>query len=212
MSKSQGKLEALKQLKKAYLKQMFPRNGESVPQMRFTGFGEEWERKMLGDVARVLNGDRGVNYPSGSDFIDSGVPFINAGHIQNGAVVFDNMDYISAKHYNKLSGAKLQIDDILFCLRGSLGKYALYKLNVGAPASSLAVVRCGKKLSTMYLFQLLSSEIVKQQVLVDNNGSSQPNLSAQSLKNFKIPLPTLPEQTAIGNFFRTLDALIKLHS
>ena len=95
----------------------------------------------LGSVAQIINGDRSSHYPSGNDFQDSGVPFINAGHLQKGKVDYSSMDYISHEKYNQLSGAKIQQNDILLCLRGSLGKYALVTTDGGAPASSIAVIR-----------------------------------------------------------------------
>jgi type I restriction enzyme S subunit len=95
----------------------------------------------LGSIAQIINGDRSSNYPSGDDFQDMGVPFINAGHLQNGKVDYSSMDYISHEKYNQLSGAKIQRNDILLCLRGSLGKYALVTADGGAPASSIAVIR-----------------------------------------------------------------------
>jgi len=36
------KLDGLKELKKAYLQQMFPQAGETVPRLRFEGFAENW--------------------------------------------------------------------------------------------------------------------------------------------------------------------------
>jgi len=46
------KLEGLKEIKRAYLQQMFPRDGETVPRVRFKGFTGEWERKKLGEVLK----------------------------------------------------------------------------------------------------------------------------------------------------------------
>ena len=86
----------------------------------------------LGSVTQIINGDRSSNYPSGDDFQNVGVPFINAGHLQNGKVNYSSMDYISHEKYNQLSGAKIQRNDILLCLRGSLGKYAFVTTDGGA--------------------------------------------------------------------------------
>ena len=57
--------------------------------------------------------DRGINYPSDSDFVNYGVPFINAGHIKDGKIDFSKMDYISEDHYQRMGGAKLKRDDII---------------------------------------------------------------------------------------------------
>lgn len=84
-----------------------------------------WEYKKLGEVATFINGDRGKNYPSAKDFVESGVPFINAGHLNNGIISYDKMNYITINKYNSLGSGKIIKNDILFCLRGSLGKYAI---------------------------------------------------------------------------------------
>ena len=165
----------------------------------------------LGSVAQIINGDRSSNYPSGDDFQDSGVPFINAGHLQKGKVDYSSMDYISHEKYNQLSGAKIQQHDILLCLRGSLGKYALVTTDGGAPASSIAVIRPNtERIDPVYLSQIIASSIFQKQIEVENNGSSQPNLSAKSVSDFKIPLPSLEEQQNIAAALYDTDNMIGL--
>ena len=165
----------------------------------------------LGSIAQIINGDRSSNYPSGDDFQDMGVPFINAGHLQNGKVDYSSMDYISHEKYNQLSGAKIQRNDILLCLRGSLGKYALVTADGGAPASSIAVIRPNpEKIDSRYLSQIIASSIFQKQIEVENNGSSQPNLSAKSVSGFEIPLPSLEEQQKIASALSGMDAMIDL--
>lgn len=163
----------------------------------------------LDTVCDVLNGDRGINYPSSSDLVLYGIPFINAGAIENRNINFKKVDFITESKYNSLSGAKFEKGDIVFCLRGSLGKYAMLKIGRGAPASSLAVLRCkSNSLNNKFLFQLLGSEIIEKQILSENNGSSQPNLSAESVKRFLIPLPGIIEQIAISGTLSDVDSLI----
>ncbi|MBK1811554.1 restriction endonuclease subunit S [Clostridium sp. YIM B02505] len=176
---------------------------------RLDGFGGEWEEKTLGTCCNILNGDRGVNYPSGNEFIDIGVPFINAGHIKERKISFDNMDYISDEHYQKLSGAKIESGDVLFCLRGSLGKHAKVEFDYAAPASSLCVIRCKNNLiNNNFLFHLMGCSIIKNQIENCNTGSSQPNLSAKNIDDFYIPLPSIEEQVAIATILSDMDSEI----
>ncbi|MDV8003215.1 hypothetical protein R4P08_18475, partial [Rhodococcus sp. IEGM 1408] len=77
-----------------------------------------------------------------NELVDEGVPFINAGHLKDGRVDFSSMNYITAEKYATMGGAKLQAGDILYCLRGSLGKNCVYDLSSGgALASSLVALR-----------------------------------------------------------------------
>ena len=50
------KADGLKQLKKAYLQQMFPQDGEAVPRVRFAGFSGDWGKVKLGEVAGIISG------------------------------------------------------------------------------------------------------------------------------------------------------------
>ena len=47
----------------------------------------------LDNIAQLINGDRGKNYPSQNDISSSGdIPFVNAGHLQDGDICFDEMN------------------------------------------------------------------------------------------------------------------------
>jgi type I restriction enzyme S subunit len=159
----------------------------------------EWKKVKLKDVCSFINGDRGKNYPSSKDFVDSGIPFINAGHLNNKKVAFDSMNYITSEKYDSLNSGKVEINDILFCLRGSLGKLAIVNFEKGAIASSLVIIRVKEKLiSSKYLLHYLNSEYFKRQISRVNTGSTQPNLSATNVKKFEIPLPPIPTQIKIA--------------
>ena len=169
----------------------------------------DWEVKNLGEICDLINGDRSSKYPKDDEMVSSGIPFINAGHLKEGAVDFDEMDYITRNHYQSLSGAKIREGDILFCLRGSLGKNALVDFNDGAPASSLCVIR-HKTINEKLLFQIINSALFDKQIIDANSGSSQPNLSAKEVSNFLIPIPTSKEeQTAIANVLSGMDKEIE---
>ena len=47
-------IEKLKQLKSIWLKKMFPKKGERVPEWRFKGFTDAWEQRKLGDLLQTL--------------------------------------------------------------------------------------------------------------------------------------------------------------
>ena len=157
----------------------------------------KWEYKKLGEVATFINGDRGVNYPSQTDFVEVGIPFVNAGHLTNNKIDFSSMNYIKREKYDKLGSGKIRKGDILFCLRGSLGKKAIVdNLEEGAIASSLVIIR-PSKIDTNFLSYYLESPSIKREILRSNNGSSQPNLSAKSVSQFVVTVPQIADQKRI---------------
>lgn len=171
-------------------------------------FGEEQRLVELSEVCETFNGDRSSNYPSADERINAGVPFVNAGNLANGAITFNNMEYVSEEKYHQLSGGRIQTGDLLYCLRGSLGKCALADFDKGTIASSLMIIRCNQeRIQPKYLYEAMVSPFVERQMASANNGSSQPNLSAKSVKQFKIPLPPLALQQEFAAFVVQVDKL-----
>ena len=165
----------------------------------------------LDDVAFFINGDRGKNYPSQEDIVPNGdIPFVNAGHLNGREIIFDEMNYISREKYEKLNSGKFISGDILYCLRGSLGKKAIVNENIsGAIASSLVIIRPDtEKINANYLMFALDSPSINEQQLKANNGSSQPNLSAASVKKYIIELPDKDSQNEIVKRLLLLENVI----
>lgn len=108
------------------------------------------------------------------------------------------MNFIERERFNLVSRGKIIKGDLLFCLRGSLGKFAIVDdISEGAIASSLIIVRPGEQLNNRYLAAYFSSQLCLAQINKFRNGAAQPNLSGKNLGLFKIPLPLLPEQKRI---------------
>lgn len=157
-----------------------------------------WDIRKLGDICHFENGDRGTNYPSKSHRANIGIPFINAGHLNSSGLIMEKMDYITRERFNLLGSGKIKSGDILFCLRGSLGKFACVEgLTEGAIASSLVIVRPNELVSRAFLMAYFESKICADMIAKYSNGAAQPNLSAGNLRNFQIPLPPRPEQESI---------------
>lgn len=201
----------MKFVKNGCLSKMFPQKDATVPEMRLPGFTEAWEQRKLGELVEFYNGDRSSRYPNDSDMVSEGVPFINAGDLVSGRVKLDTANKITEEKFNELSGAKIQRGDIIYCLRGTLGKNAFVdNFDVGTVASSLVDIR-PKKVVGKYLYQVLNSDIEYTQRIVNDEGAAQPNLSAKNLSLFNIPMPDEVEQEKIAAYFDDFDNLITLH-
>ena len=182
----------------------------------FTNTKGDWDQKYLGDVCTFENGDRGENYPSASVRTSTGVPFINAGHLIEGKVDFRSMDFIPKSRFDLLSNGKIRPGDILFCLRGSLGKFATVgDLSEGAIASSLVIIRTKKMLLPEFLLGYLKSPLCAAMIQKHKGGTAQPNLSAASLRSFVIPLPQISDQErvvdSVNSFSDAIDRLSEIY-
>lgn len=171
---------------------------ESYLQSVFTQRGEGWVEKRLGEVCLFENGDRGTNYPSKSARTAIGIPFINAGHLNDDGLDLATMDYISRERFNLLSNGKIKKGDILFCLRGSLGKFAsVGDISEGAIASSLVIVRPKESVLNDFVVIYFRSQLCVEMINLFKNGAAQPNLSAQSLRSFIVPVPPISIQKSV---------------
>jgi type I restriction enzyme S subunit len=159
---------------------------------------EGWVWATVEQFSDLENGDRSANYPSRSHFVSSGIPFINAGHLESGRVCYEDMNYITPDKFKSLLAGKVQKGDVLFCLRGSLGKVALIaEEGEGAIASSLVILRIMPQISNRLLRIYLQSPRTASLIAKYDNGTAQPNLSARDLSRFTFPLPPLAEQEQI---------------
>lgn len=155
----------------------------------------------LGNIWQVINGDRGKNYPAKSSLKTTGIPFISALNLNGKNVTVDNrLMCLSEEQYNKLGNGKLEKNDVVVCIRGSLGKHGIFQFEKGAIASSLVILRAVKTFSSdllSFMMIYLDSSLFFQEVNKYDNGSAQPNIAANNLERFLIPLPPLTEQRRI---------------
>lgn len=161
---------------------------------------EGWAWCRLGDLSEFINGDRGKNYPNKDEYVDEGIAWINTGHIEpNGTLSKNRMNYITRKKFESLNSGKIKEGDMVYCLRGAtFGKTAFVTpFFEGAIASSLMIIRTYLNDTSQYIFNFLMSPEGKRQLFRFDNGSAQPNLSANNVKLYLFPLAPLEEQKAI---------------
>jgi type I restriction enzyme, S subunit len=157
-----------------------------------------WEWAELSQLCALLNGDRGKNYPSKDMLSEQGFPFVNAGHIQNNGIAMEDMNFIDDRVFGLLRAGKFKVGDILFCIRGSLGKVALNtNIEIGAIASSLIIVRPHREIDAKYIQYYLQSPLSTNMIRRFDNGTAQPNLSGKDFGRFEVPVPPYREQLRI---------------
>ena len=161
---------------------------------------DSWKWVRLSQLFSVLNGDRGKNYPAKSTLSHEGIPFISALNLDGKSVIEDdNLLRLSEQQYERLGNGKLIRDDIVVCIRGSLGKHGRYPFDKGAIASSLVILRAftNDDILAEFLMMYLDTPLFFSEIRRYDNGTAQPNLAAKSLEQFLVPLPPLAEQKRI---------------
>ena len=172
---------------------------------------EGWAWTFLSNIVSILNGDRGQNYPAKSKLQSEGIPFVSASNINDGVVSSNDLLCLSDSQYNALGAGKLVSGDIVYCIRGSLGKCGLFTMEKGAIASSLVIVRSLLDASfiTGYIFLYLNSDFAAEEIKKYDNGSAQPNLAAKDFMHFLVPLPPQTEMQRINKQAREALGFVK---
>lgn len=161
---------------------------------------ESWKWAQLDELVIFENGDRGKNYPNKSEYVRSGVAWINTGHIKpNGYLTTSEMNYITREKFESLRSGKIEANDLVFCLRGATyGKVSRVEpYTEGAVASSLMIIRPIISILRDYLLLYLKTPLALSELVKYANGSAQPNLGAKDVRKYLVPLPPLKEQKRI---------------
>ena len=203
-----AKANAEKNLQNA--RALFERHLQSV----FTQRSEGWEGKRLGDesLIEIVDGDRGVNYPKATDFYDEGhCLFLNTKNVRPDGFDFESTMFITAEKDGQLRKGKLKRDDVVMTTRGTIGNIGLYSEDVPFDNirinSGMLIFRPNKLLLLpSFLFEMLRSEIVKEQIRKQTTGAAQPQLPIKTLVNFTIPVPdNLEDQSMLVTKLRAFE-------
>ena len=206
----QRKYEKLVNIKKSMLDKMFPKNGASVPEIRFKGFTDLWEQRKLGELVEI--GDIDHRMP---ETVADGIPYLMTGDfVGTNELNFDGTKMISEEDYCQLSQKiKPEKGDILFARYASVGAARYVDFTRKFLISySCAIIKKSKKINSKYLYHFITSGKVQQQIKLEINTGSQANIGIDSMKNhIVVSMPPLEEQTKIADALSNLDHLITLH-
>jgi len=207
-SQAHGKLTALKELKKSYLQQMFPQEGEKVPRVRFDGFSGDWEERKLGEVAEFSKGN---GYSKG-DLTSAGTPIILYGRLYTKyETIIDNVDtFVEPKDRSVISDGGEVIVPSSGETAEDISRASVVNKQGIILGGDLNIVKPDATINPTFLAITISNGNQQKELSKRAQGKSVVHISNSDLKDVALQLPTLPEQTAIGGFFRALDELIAL--
>lgn len=207
----QRKLEKLKLNKSSLLQRIFPQNGCTVPEVRFKGFTEDWEKCKLGDLLRLLkDGSHGTHKNT-----NEGVYLLSAKNIKNGRInIMPDDRIISWDDYNVIhKNYELQTGDILLTIVGSIGETAIYNLKTKVTFQrSVAFLRPNSKLNNGFLYTLINTDRFQNQLQTKQVVSAQPGIYLGDLASIDITYPkNVSEQEKIYNIFKEIENSITLY-
>lgn len=139
----------------------------------------------------LIDGDRGTNYPSKSEFYDDGYClFLDAGNITDKGFDFSEIHFITKEKDEMLRSGKLQCNDIVMMTRGSVGNVALYDETVPFDNirinSGMIIIRCKEKFESLKVYYLLKSNFVQKQIKDMMSGSVQKQLPVSIINKIKV--------------------------
>ena len=218
----QRKYDKLVNVKKSMLEKMFPRDGASVPEIRFTGFTDPWEQRKLGDTFDFLQN----NTLSRADLVtENGA----AKNVHYGDVLIKFGEYLDASStalpyipsqqiVDKFKGSLLQDGDMIMADTAedeAVGKCTEIAGLQGFPTISglhTIPLRPKEKFAPGYLGYYMNSGSYHDQLLPLMQGIKVTSVSKSAILNTDISYPAdSDEQAEIGGFFIRLDNLITLH-
>ncbi len=190
------------------LEKMFPKQGKTKPEIRFKGFSGEWDEKELGtDVADIVGG--GTPSTSISEFWNGDIDWYSPTEIGTNVYAEGSQKKITTLGLNSSSAKILPAGNtVLFTSRAGIGDMAiLTKPGTTNQGFQSFVVKEG---FVPYFIYSVGKQI-KEYALKHASGSTFLEISGKQLGRMKILVPCETEQTAIGNYFQKLDALINQH-
>ena len=196
----QRKCDETKRLKKYMLQKMFPQNGEKVPEIRFSGFTDDWEQRKFGDVGSVAMCKR-IFKEQTSD--EGEVPFYKIGTfggVPDAFISRELFDEYKVKYPYPNKG------DILISASGSIGRTVEFTgKNEYFQDSNIVWFKHGNEIDNSFLKVLYS--VIEWSC----EGSTIKRLYNDNFLKTEFMLPQIDEQKKIGTYFSTLDHLITLH-
>ncbi|NQI72634.1 restriction endonuclease subunit S [Streptococcus suis] len=200
----QRKLDTLKEQKKTYLKLLFPAKGQTKPDLRFQGFEDDWEEVKLGEVVEK-SGSGGTPKSTNKAYYGGNIPFLSITDItQSGKYITNTEKTLTEIGLENSSAWKVPKGAISLAMYASVGKLAILKTDVATSQAFFNMVFSNEIVRDYVYFILDKAQLFNEWLPLISTGT-QGNLNAQKLKEYIIPLPSLPEQEAIGTFFQTLD-------
>ena len=183
-------------LKATMISKMFPKAGQTVPEIRLDGFEGEWENKILSEVTNITMGQS----PKSENYTDNPNDYIL---VQGNADIKDKQ--VVPRLWTTEVTKTAEIGDIILTVRAPVGDIGKTDYNV-VIGRGVAAIK-----GNDFIFYTLEKMKMTGFWNRFSTGSTFESISSNDIKEAIIQIPTLKEQQAIGSYFSNLDNLINSH-
>ena len=172
-------------------------------------------RYTIGQLAEIIDGDRGKNYPKQDEFYPQGYClFLNTGNVTKEGLTFEENQFITKEKDEALRKGKLKRGDIVYTTRGTVGNAGYYNSNVPYENvrinSGMVILRAnGEIVDARFLYQILKSEYYRPYFKQYCTGSAQPQLPIKNFSQIYLNVPDIKTQHRIADILSSYDDLIE---
>ena len=194
-------------LKATMLSKMFPKAGQTVPEIRLDGFKGEWELLEINYLADDFQSG-GTPKTNVQEYWDGDIPWIQSSDLETNCLFEIKVQKsISEKGLKNSSAKIIPKDSIAVVTRVGVGKLAVIRHEYATSQDFLSFsnLKSNIEFTAYLLYRLLQKEVTQLQ------GTSIKGITKVELLSKKVLIPSLPEQQAIGAYFSNLDNLIASH-
>lgn len=185
------KLDELKQLKKEFLRKMFPAKGCDTPEIRFPGFTGAWEQRKAKDLCSISTGKSNTQ-----DRVGDGIyPF----YVRSPIVEHSNR-YLFDEEAVLTVGDGVGTGKVFHYVNG---KYDLHQ-------RVYRMFDFSEEITAKYFYYYFSNHFYDR-VMAMTAKTSVDSVRYEMIADMDIALPRVKEQMAISAYFDRLDHLITLH-
>lgn len=200
IEQKEKKYQKLKQFKTAMLSQLFPKEGEHTPKLRFKGFSEEWEEGKISEL--------GIFNPKAE--IPEKFEYVDLESVVGTKMISHRIEHKSTAP-SRAQRLAIQGDLFYQTVRPYQKNNYLFNQSYKNYVFSTGYAQIRPYANGSFLLSLVQNDRFVKDVLNNCTGTSYPAINSKDLANIDVYYPSKTEQTKIGNYFQKLDTLIDLH-
>lgn len=198
------KVDALKTHKKGLMQQLFPREGETQPRLRFAEFQNagDWVEQSVGDLGKVVTGST----PSTTQaaFYGGGIPFASPADISDLRFIAQTKTTLTPQGFAETR--PIRAGSVLFvCIGSTIGKVAQNVYDCATNQQINAVVPSSKHSDDFVYFAL---SYASERIALLAGRQAVPIINKSLFSSIQLLVPKLPEQQRIADCLSSLDTLI----